>query len=296
MRRVGAAVLDHPLDLADGARGARCQRARRDRVDPVAPAAADLQRQGPRVGLERGLGRRHAAAVARDGPLARHVREREESSSRPEHRRRANGSATRWNTRSRSPRRGSPRRLVSSSGSFTSGPLARLCTTMSRPWSPKSCVSRATVPAMVKSPRSLYRLFSRDLGGHVRHGVERGIERVDPLERERLAARQRERVGHLAALEQLLEDAEGRGPGADADRRAGLDEGLRDGEAETGVVGDAGDEGAFPGEIDGEHGRKVSALVGAGPCPALDGSGRWPGPYSCLMASIGESLAARRAG
>ena len=58
-----------------------------------------------------------------------------------------------------------PARLVSSSGFFTSGPLASEWTTMSIGFSPKSFTSCVARPAMEKSPRSAYRLLVRTSSG-----------------------------------------------------------------------------------------------------------------------------------
>ena len=76
-------------------------------------------------------------------------------------------------------------------------------------------------------------------------------------------AGQLQRGVELAALEQGLEDAEGRGPGAHADAGAGLGQRLGDGEAEAAVVGDAGDERPFAPQVDVHHGGRSFTTDGA---------------------------------
>jgi hypothetical protein len=102
-------------------------------------------------------------------------------------------------------------------------------------------------------------LVSR-MSGRVGERIERGIERIDALEAQRAAIGEPQRVGDLAALEQLGEDAERRRPGADANRGAGLGKGLGDGETEAAVVRDTGDERAFSREIDVQHGPLVTSV------------------------------------
>ena len=133
---------------------------------------------------------------------------------------------------------------------------------MSRPRSPKSGAQPLRRPGDREVAVLLVALVLADLRGHVVERVVLGVERVDPLELELPPVGQLQRLVHLAALEQLLEDAERRRPGAHADGGARLGQRLGDGEAEAAVVGDAGDEGALPGEVDREHGR-VSRWVDA---------------------------------
>ena len=75
---VAKLLLDIRTDETDRARCTRRERTRRDHVDAMAPLAPRFERERARVGFERGLRRRHPAAVARHGALARHVRERHE--------------------------------------------------------------------------------------------------------------------------------------------------------------------------------------------------------------------------
>ena len=73
-------------------------------------------------------------------------------------------------------------RLVSSSGFFTSGPLARLCTTMSSGCSPKSARRRCDQPLDAEVAVVAVALGLAQLGRHVLERVELGVERVDALE------------------------------------------------------------------------------------------------------------------
>jgi hypothetical protein len=109
------------------------------------------------------------------------------------------------------------------------------------------------------------------LGRRVVERVVVGVERVDLLEAHLRAVGEGHRVGELAALEHRLEDHERGRPGADADLGAGLGQGLGDREAETAVVGDAGDQGALAGEIDAEHAAVIAhprAAVKSAPPPS----------------------------
>ena len=101
-------------------------------------------------------------------------------------------------------------REVSSSGFLTSGPFARMCTTMSTPPSPSTARREpadrevavvAVAPALAQ------------LGRHVLEPVVLGVERIDLRERQLAAAGQRSDVVELAALEHGLEDAERGRPG-----------------------------------------------------------------------------------
>ncbi len=124
---------------------------------------------------------------------------------------------------------------------------------------------------MEKSPTSLYRLLARRSSGASARRIEGGVERVDPLEREEVAAGEPPRLVQLAAFDEVEEDVEGGRPGADADGGAGFGQRFGDGEAEAAVVGDAGDEGAFAGEIDGEHAVKVRSEAAKGQRPEARG-------------------------
>ena len=83
------------------------------------------------------------------------------------------------------------------------------------------------------------------VGGHVVEGVVLGVERQDAFELELAAVGELQRRIELPATEQRLEDAERRGPGAEAHGRAGLRESLGDGKAEAGIVGHASHERAL---------------------------------------------------
>jgi hypothetical protein len=92
--------------------------------------------------------------------------------------------------------------------------------------------------------------------GRVGQRVVRGVERVDALELEARAVGQLARGVELAALEEVEEDAERGGPGGHGHRGARFGQRPGDGPAVAVVVGDAGDERAAAGEVDGEHGRE----------------------------------------
>ena len=61
------------------------------------------------------------------------------------------------------------------------------------------------------------------------------------------------RVVDLAALEQVEEDVQRRGPCAGAHGRARLGQGLGDGETIPPIIGDARHQGALAAEIDAQH-------------------------------------------
>ena len=89
-----------------------------------------------------------------------------------------------------------------------------------------------------------------------------GVEGVDLLEREAPAPLQLQRVGDLAALDQLGEDAVRRRPGSDRNRGARFGERFANGKAEAAVVRDAPDERSLTGEIDSQHARHTSRHPG----------------------------------
>ena len=92
------------------------------------------------------------------------------------------------------------------------------------------------------------------LGRHVLDPVELGVQRVDALEAQLAAVAELQRLVHLAPLQQGLEDAQRRRPGADADAGAGLGQRLGDRKAEAAVVRHAGDERALAAQVDVDHG------------------------------------------
>src|SRR4029079_8130361 len=112
--------------------------------------------------------------------------------------------------------------------------------------------------------------------------------RVDPLELQAPPVGKPERLLDLSPLEQLGEDAQRGGPAAQADARPGLGERLGDGESETRVVGDSGDEGALARQIDRQHVQIPDESAGKGSplTPAAESSvasagsppGCWPAP------------------
>ena len=246
------AVLDHHVDEPDGRRGARGPRPGRDGVDPDAEPAARLVGEGAGVGLEGGLGGGHAAAVAGDDPLAGHVGERQERAALAHQRAEvpdegdvavgadAHGGQV-------AVARGVEQRVLDL------GPVGQRV---------HHDVERLVAEVLLEPLHHaldgevalvLVPLVLADVGGDVGHRVVGGVERVDLLEFELAAVGERHRGVHLAALEQLLEDAEGRWPRAEADRGAGLGERLGDREAEAAVVGDTGHEGALAAKVDREH-------------------------------------------
>src|SRR5206468_2476714 len=91
--------------------------------------------------------------------------------------------------------------------------------------------------------------------------VERGVQRINPLELERLSTGETGRFRHLSALDELGEDAERRWPASHADGCARLGERLGDGEPEAAIIGDAGDESTLSGEVDAEHAGESSIMV-----------------------------------
>ena len=91
------------------------------------------------------------------------------------------------------------------------------------------------------------------VGRRVGQRVVGGVQRIDPLELHGAAVTQAKRLGHLAALEQVLEDRQRGRPGAYANRGAGLGERLGDGKPEPGIIGNTGHEGALAAEVDREH-------------------------------------------
>ena len=242
------------LPIALAAREA--QRSRGNRIDAVSPAAADFHCEGAGVGFEGGLGRGHAAAVARDRALARHVGEREEAAAGTHHR-----------------REGAHQRHVAVGAHAHRVEIAAAARLEQRQLhlgsvgqavhhDVEALVAEVLAQALRRARDGevapfLVALVFRDVGRDVGHGVESRVERIDPLELERLAVREPERVGHLPALKQLLEDAERRRPGAHAYRRARIGQGLGDGEPESRVVGHARDERALACEINGKHLGKI---------------------------------------
>ena len=141
---------------------------------------------------------------------------------------------------------------------------------MSRHRSPKSALERVGQPLDREVAALVVALARAHLLRHVVERVVVGVER-DRSSRTRACSpsRQLARLVDLAALEQGLEDAERRRPGADADGRAGLGERLGDREAEPAVVGDAGDERALSRQIDGEHARGIAELLDSRKCADL---------------------------
>ena len=98
-------------------------------------------------------------------------------------------------------------------------------------------------------PHVLVPLVLAQLLRHVRQRVERGVQRVDLLELQQLAAGELARLVQLSALQQVPEDVERRWPRADAYGRTGLGQRLRDREPEPGIVGHAGNQRALPLQV-----------------------------------------------
>src|SRR5256886_17631180 len=86
-----------------------------------------------------------------------------------------------------------------------------------------------------------------------RSGVVGGVERIDLLELEERPVRHPAGIVDLPPLEQIQKDVEGRRPGADADGRAGLRQGLGDREAVATVVGHPRHQCSFAFQIDAQH-------------------------------------------
>ena len=148
-------VLDHHADEADRARRARAQRAGRDAVDARAAACGRLRTRACACRTRA----RPWPTTCRRRSRARRARPRGSSGSRTRRSAAAAGRSaapsTRTSTRSRPSRRGSPCGWSASSGFFTSGPLAKLWTTMSSGLSPKSALNLSATPWIVKSSWSL---------------------------------------------------------------------------------------------------------------------------------------------
>ena len=110
----------------------------------------------------------------------------------------------------------------------------------------------------------LVTLVLADFGRRICQGIECRVEWIDPLELQLPAIRQRHRLVHFAALEQLGKDSQCRWPATKADRCSCLGQGLGYGKAKATVIGDSGDEGTLSGQVDWQHSEGPCSIVVAG--------------------------------
>eukprot|EP00982_Pelagococcus_subviridis_P011578 31098-Pelagococcus_subviridis.AAC.6 len=250
-RRVGHGVVDHVVDEADRLRRPGPQRPGGDGVHANAPLSPRLVRENLGVGLERSLRGGHAAAVARDDPLGREVRERDARAARVheraeplEHgdvrvRRRGHRGEVAVAARLEEglhhlrPVRERvhedvdlPKVLLHLSGALRDGPLF--------------------VPGVA--------LVREDVLGNVVHRVVDRVHGVHLRELHEGAVGELPGLVELTAAEGRLEDVQRGDPRAEDDLRARLLEALGDGPAEALVVRDAGDESLLA--CDDRHGRR----------------------------------------
>ena len=249
-RRVGGAVFHHLVDDADGTRRARRKWTGADRVHAQAVLATGLEREHAGVALECGLGRRHAAAVAGNGAFTGHVRERADRAARAHKRREAL-------------HHGDERKGTRAGGGEIAGATdfeQRLLHFGPVGQRVKDDVERLVAEVGRDALREaadgevadvLVALRFAHVAGRIAERVVHGVEGIDALEGEQRSIAQATGCIHLPAFEQVEKNVEGRRPCGHTHRGTGLGEGLRDGEAEAAVVGDARHEGALAGKIDG---------------------------------------------